>query len=361
MIQQKPIHTAPPQLQCMLLHIQKSDYTIQYKPNKTMVLAGCLGCFPSHKESLSIPIDQNIQRYWHTIVHIRAGCHLRKHQMWPSVQHTVPHHPQGMAKLPEAGPENHLILLEHLEWAVPGSWYSPEGEPSLHSPRTLWLHPCWPPQSTPGDGEDASTGEGSSLLARHQCWHCQLCMQVHHIHKASPPAQPVLPWDIPNGPWQEFAVGYFHHKGKEYLLIYNLFSKYPFLSKVSSKSVYSLSQKLQELISQYGPPSLIYKDNGPPFASEEFVQFLQWQLIDHITPSPHFPWSNSFIKCQVKTLKTTLSTTQDAGRLLEDLLLDLFCNPISPNMPLSYEILHNWTIQCPGKSSTLVHMECIQD
>ena len=39
MIQHKPIHAAPPRLQWMLLHMQKYDYTIVYKPGKDMVLA----------------------------------------------------------------------------------------------------------------------------------------------------------------------------------------------------------------------------------------------------------------------------------------------------------------------------------
>ena len=65
----------------------------------------------------------------------------------------------------------------------------------------------------------------------------------------------MLPRDIPNGLWQEIAVGYLLHKGREYLLICNLFSKYPFPFKVSSKSAYSLSQKLQELISTLSLPN----------------------------------------------------------------------------------------------------------
>ena len=52
---------------------------------------------------------------------------------------------------------------------------------------------------------------------------CTICTK----HKASLPAQPMLPQDIPNGPWQEITADSFHHKGKEYLLIWNLFSKYP--------------------------------------------------------------------------------------------------------------------------------------
>ena len=44
-------------------------------------------------------------------------------------------------------------------------------------------------------------------------------------HKASPPAQPMLPRHVPDGSWKEIAADYFTHKGKEYLLICNQFSK----------------------------------------------------------------------------------------------------------------------------------------
>ena len=81
---------------------------------------------------------------------------------------------------------------------------------------------------------------------------CSICTK----YKVSSPAQLMLPRGIPDGLWQEIAADYFQHKGREYLLICDLFIKYPFLSKVSSKSTYSLSQKLQELISQYRPSLL---------------------------------------------------------------------------------------------------------
>ena len=100
-----------------------------------------------------------------------------------------------------------------------------------------------------------------------QCTICPKC-------KASPPAQPMLPRDVPDGPWQEIIADYFTHKGKEYLLICNLISKYPFVYEVSTKSAHSLCACMLDLISQDGPPSLLFMDNGQPFASEELTQFL---------------------------------------------------------------------------------------
>ena len=61
MIQHKPIHIAPPRLQQMLLHMQKYDYTMHYKPGKDMVLANHLSCFPSNTNYLPIPLVQNTQ------------------------------------------------------------------------------------------------------------------------------------------------------------------------------------------------------------------------------------------------------------------------------------------------------------
>ena len=52
----------------MLLWIQKYHYTIQDKPGKDMILANCLSQLPSTKESLPIPIHQNIQ-------HVQLSTH----------------------------------------------------------------------------------------------------------------------------------------------------------------------------------------------------------------------------------------------------------------------------------------------
>ena len=82
---------------------------------------------------------------------------------------------------------------------------------------------------------------------------CTICTK----HNASPPAQPMLPRDILNGPWQEIAAHYLTHKGREYLLVCDLFSKYLFIYKVSTTSAQSLCVCLHELISQYGSTSLL--------------------------------------------------------------------------------------------------------
>ena len=182
---------------------------------------------------------------------------------------------------------------------------------------------------------------------------CTICTK----HKASLPAQPVLPRDIPDGPWQDITVDYMTHKSHEYLIICKMFSKYPFVFKVMSKSAQSLCMQLLELILQYGPPMSLSTDNGPPFASDELAEFLMHHCITHHTSSPHFCRSNGFIERQVRTIKTALNTALPAKKPLESVLLDLRSTLIGPNMPAPHEILHNRTIQQPGRPSQPVDME----
>ena len=103
-------------------------------------------------------------------------------------------------------------------------------------------------------------------IADYVSW-CTVCTK----HKASLSAQPMLPKDIPDGPWQDIAADYMTHKSHEYIIICNAFSKYPFVYKVSYKSAQSLCMHLLELISQYGPPASLSTDNGLPFALDELT------------------------------------------------------------------------------------------
>ena len=71
--------------------------------------------------------------------------------------------------------------------------------------------------------------------------HCTICTK----HKATQATQPMIPRDIPEGPWQDLAADFFHHNNTDYILITDTFSKYPFLYKVSSKASRTSHQKNQ--------------------------------------------------------------------------------------------------------------------
>ena len=114
-----------------------------------------------------------------------------------------------------------------------------------------------------------------------------------------------------------------------------------FASRMTTKTAETVIQKLTQLFSQYGNPKSLTTDNGPPFSSEVFAQFMSTQRVEHITSSPHYPKSNGFIERQVKTMKTALATATTSGKTLDDVLLSLRSSPIGPNLPSPREIFHN--------------------
>ena len=186
---------------------------------------------------------------------------------------------------------------------------------------------------------------------------CTTCTQ----HKATLHIQPMLPRDVPEAPWQDLAADSFNFKGKEYLLIADTFSKYPFAFRMTTKTAETDIQKFTQLFSQYGNPKSLTTDNGPPFSSEVFAQFMNTQRVEHITSSPHYPKSNGFIERQVKTMKTALATATTSAKTLDDVLLSLKSSPISPNLPSPREILHNHTEEYPGQPSHPVDCEQVRN
>ena len=292
MIQRKPIHAAPPRLQCMLLCLQKYDYTIQYIPGQNMVLADRLSRFPSPHDNLPIKLHQNIHASnFHPdrllIIQGAIECnpvHLAVYRMtlngWPKRIHDVPCLAHHFWNLRDELTIEDGVLLKGNRVCIP---------PELHD-RTLYdLH-----DSHEGIEKMTHIARANILPAINAdiadyVRRCTICTR----HKASQTVQPMLPHDIPDGPWQEIAADYFTLKGKDYLLIVDTFSKYPFIFKTHSKTTDSIINCLQDLFSQFGMPKHFFLDNGPPFSSDPFSQFLSSHAIDHITSSPLYSRSKA--------------------------------------------------------------------
>ena len=93
---------------------------------------------------------------------------------------------------------------------------------------------------------------------------CKICTQ----HKAKHAVQPMLPRGVPDSLWQDLAADFLTYNHKEYFLIVDTFSKYPLIYQTSSKSADSIIRKLQNLISQYGPPKDSSQTMDPHFYQE---------------------------------------------------------------------------------------------
>ena len=200
MIQRKPIHAAPPRLQCMLLWLQKYDYTIQYIPGQDMVLADRLSRFPSPHNNLPIELHQNIHTLnFHSdrmlIIKGAIECdpiHLAVYRVtlngWPNRVHDVPHLACHFWSLRDKLTIKDGVLLKGNRVCIP---------PELHD-RTLY------------DLQDSHQPiEKMTHIARANVYwpdinaniadyvrRCTICTK----YKASQTVQPMLLHDIPDGP-----------------------------------------------------------------------------------------------------------------------------------------------------------------
>lgn len=55
-------------------------------------------------------------------------------------------------------------------------------------------------------------------------------------------------------------------------------------------------------------------DNGPPFVSAEFQEFMERNGVKHITSAPYHPSTNGLAERGVQSVKKTSKTIEGAGK-----------------------------------------------
>ena len=117
----------------------------------------------------------------------------------------------------------------------------------------------------------------------------------------------------------------------------------------------SLKDHLIELFANEGFQKEIISDNGSPFNSQEFADYLSSHGVRHTTSSPHYPQSNGFIECQIQTVKNLLYKALDAGtRSFQEVLSELRSTEIGKGLPSPAEILHGRSL-ITGEPVTVDH------
>ena len=117
----------------------------------------------------------------------------------------------------------------------------------------------------------------------------------------------MIPSDVPPQPWHTVGTDLFNFNGKDYLLLCDYFSKFPFVCRLRQNcSSEAVIDQMKQIFSEQGIPLIVRSDNGPHYTSHAFRNFTQTHAFSHITSSPHYSQSNGFIEEQIKTVKRTL-------------------------------------------------------
>ena len=117
---------------------------------------------------------------------------------------------------------------------------------------------------------------------------CEECAFVaDNLAKAS-----LHPWLVPKLPWERIHVDHASWGKHTLLVAIDAFSKRPEVHLVSSTSAQQTIDKLQIMFATHGLPITVVSDNGPPFMSTEFKQFMDANGVNHHRVPPYHPSSN---------------------------------------------------------------------
>ena len=135
---------------------------------------------------------------------------------------------------------------------------------------------------------------------------CQACNRMTPSQPSAPPT-PMVP---PVYPFQCICADYFHHKGRNYLVIVNRYTNWPIVER-SSDGAQGLICALRKQFSTFGIAEELASDGGPEFTAKSTQKFLSSWGVHHRLFSVAFPHSNCHAEVAVKTVKRML--TENSG------------------------------------------------
>jgi len=125
--------------------------------------------------------------------------------------------------------------------------------------------------------------------------------------------EPMIPYDIPDRPWQTIACDLFELDGRSYIVCVDYYSNFFEVDRLTEKRSIDVIRKIKATMARYGIPETVVTDNGPPFNGHEFKEFAKKYEFLHVTSSPYYPRSNGKAENAVKTAKRLLKKAAESN------------------------------------------------
>ncbi|XP_033750517.1 uncharacterized protein K02A2.6-like [Pecten maximus] len=310
-ITKKSLTSAPKRLQRMLLRLQRFEYCVLYKPGSEMYLADTLSRAylplkhnsdrsPNEQLFEQVNIVQNLPISPQRLKRLQDGTEedeamnmltatIRKG--WPDRKNVLP--PQVQVYFPfreELTIQNGLIFKSDRV-VIPQSERFPLIETAHQSHIGLQgclrrLREClyWPNMNK----------DVTEYIAR-----CEVCNTFNNNQCK----ETLQSHEIPLRPWERVACDIFEFNQKSYLSTVDYYSDYFEIDGLHNKTEKEIIQKLKLNFARHGIPDVLVSDNGPPFSSTEFKDFVQKYEMQHITSSPYHAQANGKVENSIKTAK----------------------------------------------------------
>jgi hypothetical protein len=178
---------------------------------------------------------------------------------------------------------------------------------------------------------------GLKRRVEEKCLHCESCVKAERTQSK----EPLIPFAVPETPFQCVGVDLFCLDGVDYLLLVDYLTKWPVvktLSRVGTTSK-AVIQCIREIFADFGLADTIVSDNGPQFSSVQFKEFCKQLNIEHKTSSPLHPSGNGQSERTIGTIKSMMKKCNSEGSDWLTGLLTIRNTPIAQGLPSPAELL----------------------
>jgi len=130
---------------------------------------------------------------------------------------------------------------------------------------------------------------------------CQLCQE----RRPKQPSESLQKYEKPTQPMSAVAADLYECKGRDYLILVDRYSGWPFVARLNSTTTSTITKTLEAWFLDWGWPAAMIADGGPQFRTE-FKEFCSKNFIDYTPTSAYHPKSNGLAEAGVKRCKDLL-------------------------------------------------------
>jgi len=338
---QKPLHSATPRVQLMLMKLLKYKLEVGYVSGSKMFIADTLSRAHIPKSSTRESVIEENDYRVHSVVEHLPATEQKKQEFKEAtakdeniaklMKNTVdgwPRHKSSVPPLlqPYWGFRDELHcedgLLFHRERLVIPRSMQPTMLQQMHRGHA-GIEKCR------ARARDARYWPGMDDQIEDTVRRCATCATFPRQKQK----EPLIPHPIPARPWSKVGIDIFTYGRKDYLVVVDYFSKYPEVEELRNKTAAGVIEALKKTCARHGIPETIVSDNMP-FSSSTFREFARYWNCDVITSSPEYPQSNGQAERHIGTIKQILRKATEEGNDIHMGLLHYRNTPIS-NVGLS--------------------------
>ncbi|KAL8561709.1 hypothetical protein ACOMHN_025993 [Nucella lapillus] len=109
---------------------------------------------------------------------------------------------------------------------------------------------------------------------------------------------------LPSAPWTELRADFGHLPNGQYILVVtDEYSRYVVVDIPDSTSAKTVIPRLERIFAEFGFPSVLKTDNGPPFNSRDFSTYASHSGFRHRKITPLCPRANGETERLMRTIK----------------------------------------------------------